>query len=405
AMENSIDVPYVDLTIQFIRASGLPKMNVVGEANPYFVAKLEDRISFTSSFKVNTTTPVWNEFWRVKNVPSTANLHVEVLDRGLGATHGTPEDDYIGKFKCTVASGAKELVMEKSLVAENNGGTFWLKIESQPSKDRQHPFLFDGPIRYSRHCSLTRGLCTNTEGKNERLYSTWKMHIVGVRVHFQDYYVPWDRNYENARRYFQGPDSIAVRSPIQASHHRLYARSTYSGFGLIEKREGFMDLLRTEANPFAKRIKPAVYTYIISATDESFRFAEAGAAFRSTHALHASCAETVRYAGEFHPRPKGGWDAFSDTVSDEEVKWELVFDNHSGTYAPNKSHLPNLKALLEQNFPGSKIVVFNYGDSELTQSREACRAYALRCRGVKSEELRLPKEMRIHPTLEGEKEM
>jgi hypothetical protein len=56
-------IPFVDLQIQvsfqsftvtclkncehkFIGASGLPKMDVVGTADPYFVAKIDDRISF-----------------------------------------------------------------------------------------------------------------------------------------------------------------------------------------------------------------------------------------------------------------------------------------------------------------------------------------------------------------------
>ena len=37
---------FVDLTIKFIGESGLPKMDVVGSADPYFVAKLDDKLSF-----------------------------------------------------------------------------------------------------------------------------------------------------------------------------------------------------------------------------------------------------------------------------------------------------------------------------------------------------------------------
>ena len=37
---------FVDLTIKFIGASGLPKMDVVGSADPYFIAKLDDKLSF-----------------------------------------------------------------------------------------------------------------------------------------------------------------------------------------------------------------------------------------------------------------------------------------------------------------------------------------------------------------------
>jgi hypothetical protein len=45
AEEKMFDVSYNDLTIQFIGASGLPKMDVVGSADPYFVADLDSQIS------------------------------------------------------------------------------------------------------------------------------------------------------------------------------------------------------------------------------------------------------------------------------------------------------------------------------------------------------------------------
>jgi len=139
------------------------------------------------------------------------------------------------------------------------------------------------------------------------------------------------------------------------------------------------------------RVKPAVYTYIIAVEDQSFRFSETGAAFFvdfvSKHALHSSCAETVRYSGEFHPRPEGGWENFSDETSDEEVKWELVIDNNSGTYSPDKAALPLVKELLVTNFPGFKIFALDHEDPELKKSTDACRAYALNKRGVREEEL------------------
>jgi hypothetical protein len=67
--------------------------------------------------------PVWNEIWRIKNVPSNADLHVEVLDKDDGAPH----DDYIGKFKTSIAPGAKEAEIEGPLFRRDRG-TFWLKV-------------------------------------------------------------------------------------------------------------------------------------------------------------------------------------------------------------------------------------------------------------------------------------
>jgi len=82
----------------------------------------------------------------------------------------------------------------------------------------------------------------------------------------------------------------------------LYARSTTNGFGIINDKEDMFDIFRGGKeelgcrSTFQRRIKPAVYTYIISADDESFRFSETGAAFfvdfASKHALHSNCAES-----------------------------------------------------------------------------------------------------------------
>jgi len=46
AQEKKLDGKLVDLDIQFIGASGLPKLDVVGSADPYFVAKIDDAVSF-----------------------------------------------------------------------------------------------------------------------------------------------------------------------------------------------------------------------------------------------------------------------------------------------------------------------------------------------------------------------
>lgn len=230
---------------------------------------------------------------------------------------------------------------------------------------------------------------------------------MGVDKFFGDKYQHWNKDYKAAQSIFQGPTSIAVRSTIQAGHRMLYARSTSNGFGTLDNAADFFKLLTggegrpttfsltnkrdSETSDFSNRIKPAVYTYIISSEDDSFRFSETGAAFfvdfASKHALHSSCAETVRYSGEFHPRPAGGWDSFSDDVPDDDIQWELVIDNNSGTYSPDSGLLPVLKQLLEYNFSGLKVVALSHEDETLTSSREACRSYATRCRGINQDDL------------------
>lgn len=46
AQKHELETRYVDVAVHFIGASGIPKMDVVGTADPYFVAKLDNKISF-----------------------------------------------------------------------------------------------------------------------------------------------------------------------------------------------------------------------------------------------------------------------------------------------------------------------------------------------------------------------
>jgi len=240
-----------------------------------------------------------------------------------------------------------------------------------------------------------------------RLYSTWEVRLRGVRAFFGDTFQAWNKEYAAAQSIFgAGPGALALRGTIRAGHRTLYARSTRDGTGPLDTPADVLALLhgtyslgqaRSPGDPRRLRVKPAVYTYVITEEDETLRFSETGAAFfvdfASKHALHANCAQRVRYSGEFHPRPTcaGGWAGFGDGTADadadEHTRWELVIDNNSGTYAPSRELLPALRALLEHNFPGFPVCALDREDPGLKESREACREYALKFRGVKREEL------------------
>lgn len=274
-----------------------------------------------------------------------------------------------------------------------------LKIDSSPSHNDPAllPYSFDGPVHYSRHSSPVVGALAKL--RDTRLYSTWKVYIKGVPRIFGDQVQHWNRDYRAAQAIFQGPTSLALRSGIQAGHRLLYARSVSNAFGVIKSAEDVYTLFRggmrrssvDGAVSYAHRIKPAVYTYIISTDDDSLRFSETGAAFfvdfASKHALHSNCAKAVRYSGEFHPRPVGGWARFSEGIKDSDVEWEIVIDNNSGTYSPDPLLLPKVKEIVEANFTGFRVVALRHDEPELVASREACRAYALSKRGMTEHEL------------------
>lgn len=364
---------------------------------------------YRSTVKPNTLAPVWNEYWKIRNVPIGAKLHIDVLDKD----NGTVTDDFIGESETDIAPGARELTLQAAGFRSVARGTMWIKvrvinsphgivliscrtqIDSIPAADpraQTRQYIFDGPIRYSRHFAPTVGLLGNVQ--DSHLYSTWKMFLRGVPLFFGNTVQPWNKNYKAAQTIFNpGPTSMAVRSTIQAGHRMLYARSTTNNFGVVKNSQDIVDILHggKAGTQTAHRVKPAVYTYIISVDDDSFRFSETGAAFfvdfASKHALHANCAEAVRYSGEFHPRPEGGWENFNDETPDDQVQWELVLDNNSGTYAPDPMMLAELKELFEYNFPEFQIWTFDFNDPRLAQSRDACRAYALAKRGVSQDEL------------------
>ncbi|KAJ2974703.1 hypothetical protein NQ176_g5916 [Zarea fungicola] len=57
--------------------------------------------------------------------------------------------------------------------------------------------------------------------------------------------------------------------------------------------------------------------------------------------------------------------------SSSNYEQQLVLDNDSGTYRPEKSVLPDLKAFFEKNFPGMGVVTMHWEDEELQQLKEA----------------------------------
>ena len=89
------------------------------------------RIGPSSSVKVNTRSPVWNELWIIKSVPQGATLGVDLTDKDNTGT----TDDYIGHFETEVAAGEKEHQIVESKPFKRNRGTFRLKVSSSVHAD------------------------------------------------------------------------------------------------------------------------------------------------------------------------------------------------------------------------------------------------------------------------------
>ncbi|CAF2383749.1 unnamed protein product [Rotaria sp. Silwood2] len=362
-----------DVLIKFHCAKGLPKKDIIGSCDPYFISQIDDgRIQFISSCIPNTLTPVWNENWLVRNVPRQAKLSVKLFDKD----DDTINDDYIGNFELVLLPTIRRSIEIKTNWSKVQG-IFVLSIDRFPSSPETRilrPYTFDGPVRYSRHNSLVLGQLVKVN--DERLYSTWEIHLKRIDYFFNpNKKQKWNSSYKAAQSIFEGPMSLGIQLLIKQAHHILYAKHTTNQFGVLNSSDDLWKLLSDETK---SKIKPCVYTYIID--DSTWKFSETGASFfvdfASKHALHANCSETVRYAGEFHPRPICGWNRFNSSDPLDFYQWELVIDNGSGTYAPNRSLLGKLNNLLSFNFPRLKVVTYHFEDPQLKSSIEACRSFA-----------------------------
>mgnify|MGYP006892778956 CR=1 FL=1 len=210
-----------------------------------------------------------------------------------------------------------------------------------------------------------------TRFKADCAYLTWKIQIKRISVFFPPYQRQhWNTKYDKAKAIFSNcPTSLLSRLALKAAHKALYERTLKnSEHGRVETSDDLWKHVFTDK--LTDQIRPCVYTYIID--DHTWRFSQTGHQIfkdiASKHALLANGSEYVLYAGEFHPRPKYGWDRCDD-------EWELVIDNGSGTYSPSADLLENLKQLLVFNFPGLNIVTYDYKDPKLKESTEQLKEF------------------------------
>ncbi|OAA71164.1 C2 domain containing protein [Cordyceps fumosorosea ARSEF 2679] len=137
-----------------------------------------------------------------------------------------------------------------------------------------------------------------------------------------------------------------------------------------------------------------VFTYVLT-LDALLRFTETGKEFGidllSKHTMHSDVETYIAYSGEFfirrleRPTASDDPDPKGRTHPDDELPggppnepppqdpahYQLVIDNDSGTYRPDRSALPALKEFLERNLPGLGVVAMHWEDEELKEMKEA----------------------------------
>jgi hypothetical protein len=179
-----------------------------------------------------------------------------------------------------------------------------------------------------------------------------------------------------------------LHKALHKQHERIYNYDSTTEYGSFNARSEEAALTFLRMAHFDEGYR--TFTYVIT-LDGLMRFTETGREFGidmlSKHTMHSDVATYIACSGEFLIRrlPTHG-DASPTTEPDEPTHvadtssprasqssgppqdpshYQLIIDNDSGTYRPDKSILPLLRKFLEQNLPGLNIVAMHWEDEEL----------------------------------------
>ncbi|VUC33348.1 unnamed protein product [Clonostachys rosea] len=199
-----------------------------------------------------------------------------------------------------------------------------------------------------------------------------------------------------------------LNAALHKQHRRVYNFDSSTEYGAFEARSDEASLQFLKFAQFGEGSR--IFTYVIT-LDALMRFTETGHEFGidllSKHTMHSNVARYVACSGEFFVqkhrhshREESRLHEEESRTHEEELRvheedridvprpstssrrpspvrdvshYELVIDNDSGTYRPDKRILPDLQQFLEDNLPGLKITVKSSDDDELQSIKEARR--------------------------------
>ncbi|VBB81231.1 Putative protein of unknown function [Podospora comata] len=197
-----------------------------------------------------------------------------------------------------------------------------------------------------------------------------------------------------------------LNAVLHKQHHRIYNFDSSTEYGNFEacSEEASLQFLKMVHFDEGGRI----FTYVIT-LDGLMRFTETGKEFGidllSKHSMHSDVATYIACSGEFfirrlaHPRkshhrhhshvssgessstqpPTPPTHPPNENIGDGPPKsppppkpqlYQLIIDNDSGTYRPDKSVLPDLQKFLERNLPGMEIKAMHCDEEELKKMKK-----------------------------------
>ncbi|CAE7178021.1 hypothetical protein HRS9139_03088 [Pyrenophora teres f. teres] len=371
-----------------------------------------------------STDPEWNSEWIVANVPASGfklkcriydedpadhddrlgNVHVEV-----GAINENWEGIHDQTFPIRKRMVSKRAYALRAMAvcfgkAHHMSGTLNVSVEvlGRTEDDNGGRAYTIGPQFWIRHYSPLLGrllgqkepnedgevsLRTGKQKPEKYNFQSNQMQLRGpvpeAMYHRYVEFKPFVKSMYTAK----GVRGFILSKALHHQHARVYNFDAATEFKVLpgpckEFAQKFLELVHYDQGG-------RIFTYVLT-LDALFRFTETGKEFGidmlSKHTMHSDVAPYIAFSGEFFIRrlkhkdrkpPDEGGDNAAHPPSDidggppsEDPKkdpayYELVIDNDSGTYRPNATLLPQLKAFFEANFPGLHIRTLDcQGDAE-----------------------------------------
>lgn len=181
-----------------------------------------------------------------------------------------------------------------------------------------------------------------------------------------------------------------LNAALHTQHSRIYCFDPETKYGELEGPGEKMTLKFLDMVHYDKGGR--IFTYVIT-LDGLFRFTETGKEFGidllSKHTMHSDVNIYIAFSGEFlirrlkephksasspeqetHPADDVPGGPPDDDPPKHAKHYELIIDNDSGTYRPDKSLLPVLHDFLKKNFPDLHVQTYACDDKELEKIKK-----------------------------------
>eukprot|EP01124_Arcella_intermedia_P008219 TRINITY_DN1515_c0_g1_i4.p1 TRINITY_DN1515_c0_g1~~TRINITY_DN1515_c0_g1_i4.p1 ORF type:complete len:359 (-),score=71.40 TRINITY_DN1515_c0_g1_i4:51-1127(-) len=337
------------LTLKELGCKGLAIADIIS-SDPYCIIEASSEGKLIQSFKTKVVKASLDPQWSEEFVLPLYQVKGLAVKMAVWDHDRIGKSDFLGQLELNLSPSDKGLfgvAQKKDL--KGRGSSADVNVKGTINFMMQFSSEIKGQCKLFYHNHKFTGLARAiSSGESARVYGTYRVELNHVDQVFGDIYQGWNKNYESAQKIFNSP---VVKDVVTTQHNHLYSDISITKTGLLENGQHLLIYLK---NGY-KGNRPRFFTYAI--TGHTWYFSETGAAFfvdfTSKHAMHACVAEEVRYAGEFHFQ------------KNTDGSFRLVIDNNSGTYAPNKDHLPRLQKLMQLNFPGLEVEVCDFHDEKL----------------------------------------